>query len=254
MKSIEEIKQITKNAIEKRNQLEKEEERLKKEKTALRFRDFELQMGDFIEDVFKEIEIRASNGFGYVYYMYDIPNPSRKYNEDAEDFLKVCVAYFESLGFVVNYENRYSGFPEKKNLSGILFIFHWGVDIVKHNKLTNEINTTIERLDGDTGNISDGYHTFDELYYHRCVLFSIICNQNDIVAWKSKKHYTGDMYKGMFIVGVETPYGQVTYHYDLKYWDMFKVQELAFAPEWDGSSPSDCIERMRIWSSNIKQE
>lgn len=252
MKSIEEIKQITKNAIEKRNQLEKEEEKLKKEKTALRFRDFELQMGDFIEDVFKEIEIRASNGFGYVYYMYDIPNPSRKYNEDAEDFLKVCVAYFESLGFVVNYENRYSGFPEKKNLSGILFIFHWGVDIVKHNKLTNEINTKIECLDGDTGNISDGYHTFDELYYHRCVLFSLICNQNDIVAWKSKKHHTGDMYEGMFIVGVETPYGQVTYHYSLKYWDMFKVQELEFAPEWDGSSPSDCIERMRIWSSNIK--
>ena len=252
MKSIEEIKQITKNAIEKRNQLEKEEEKLKKEKTALRFRDFELQMGDFIEDVFKEIEIRASNGFGYVYYMYDIPNPSRKYKEDAEDFLKVCVAYFESLGFTVSYENRYSGFPEKKNLSGILFIFHWGVDIVKHNKLTNEINTTIERLDGDTGNISDGYHTFDELYYHRCVLFSIICNQNDIVAWKSKKHHTGDMYEGMFIVGVETPYGQVTYHYDLKYWDMFKVQELEFAPEWDGSSPNDCIERMRIWSSNIK--
>ena len=161
MKSIEEIRQITKNALEKKNQLDKEEVNLEKEKIAFRFRDFELQMGDFIEDVFKEIEIRASNGFGYVYYMYDIPNPSRKYNEDAEDFLKVCVAYFKSLGFIVNHEERYSGFPDKKNLSGIQFVFYWGGDIVRHNKLTNEINTAIERLDGDTGNISDGYHTFD---------------------------------------------------------------------------------------------
>ena len=67
MKSIEEIRQITKNALEKKNQLDKEEVNLEKEKIAFRFRDFELQMGDFIEDVFKEIEIRASNGFGYVY-------------------------------------------------------------------------------------------------------------------------------------------------------------------------------------------
>lgn len=252
MKSIEEIREITRDAIEKKSQLEKEEKKLKKEKVALKFKDFEIQMEDFIEDVFKEIEIRASNGLGYVYYMYEIPAPSKKYNDDAEDFLEVCVAYFESLGFIVKYEKRYSGFPDKKNISGIQFVFYWGEDIVRNNKLTNEINTAIECLDGDTGNISDGYHTFDELYYHRCVLFSLICNQNNIVAWKSKKHHTGDMYEGMFIVGVETPYGQVTYHYDLKYWDMFKVQELEFAPEWDGSSPSDCIERMRIWSNSIK--
>ena len=60
------------------------------------------------------------------------------------------------------------------------------------------------------------------------------------------------MYDDMFIVGINTQYGQVTYHYNLKYWDMFNVPELENAPEWDGSSPSDCIERMRIWSSNIK--
>lgn len=26
-------------------------------------------------------------------------------------------------------------------------------------------------------NVSDGYHTFDELYYHRGLLFSLVCNQ-----------------------------------------------------------------------------
>jgi hypothetical protein len=38
------------------------------------------------------------------------------------------------------------------------------------------------KIDGDT---SDGYHTFNELYYHRMILFSVICNQNKSKAWKS---------------------------------------------------------------------
>lgn len=254
MKTIDEIRRITRDVINKKEKLILEEKNLEKEKIALKFKDFELQMKDFIADVFNEIEIRANNGLGYAYYMYEIPNPSKKDNEDAEEFVKICTAYFESLGFTVKYDKRYSGFPSKKEvLSGIQFIFSWGIDIVNHKKLTNNINDVIKQLDGDTGNISDGYHTFDELYYHRCVLFSLICNQNDVVAWKSKQHFTGDMYDGMFIVGIETPYGQVTYHYDLKYWDMFNVTELETAPEWDGSSPSDCIERMRIWSSKINK-
>lgn len=28
------------------------------------------------------------------------------------------------------------------------------------------------------GNTSDGYHTFDELYHHRAILFAVICNAN----------------------------------------------------------------------------
>ena len=56
--------------------------------------------------------------------------------------------------------------------------------------------------------ISDGSHTFDELYYHRMVLFSIICNQNKECAWKSWKHADGSMYEDYFIVGIDTPAGQ----------------------------------------------
>lgn len=89
------------------------------------------------------------------------------------------------------------------------------------------------------GQISDGSHTFDELYYHRMVLFSIICNQNKELAWKSKLHHDGTMYDNYFIVGITTPEGDYTYHYDLEYWDMFKVKELEKAPEWDGHKPKD---------------
>ena len=100
------------------------------------------------------------------------------------------------------------------------------------------------------GDVSDGYHTFNELYHHRAVLFSVICNLMPEKAWKSKQHDTGDMYDGMFIVGIETPEGQATYHYDIyPYWDMFNVKEVERAPKWDGHTPSDAIERIGTLSA-----
>lgn len=97
------------------------------------------------------------------------------------------------------------------------------------------------------GDMSDGYHTFNELYHHRAILFSVICNTFKEKAWKSKKHDTGDMYDGMFIVGIETPEGQATYHYDIEpYWDMFKVKELPNAPKWDGHTPEEAIRRISL--------
>lgn len=100
-------------------------------------------------------------------------------------------------------------------------------------------------LDGEYGKVSDGYHTFDELYHHRAILFATICNNNPELAWKSKQHDTGDMYDGMFIVGIDTPKGQATYHYDLEpYWDIFNVQELDHAPKWDGHTPDEAIKRI----------
>lgn len=100
-------------------------------------------------------------------------------------------------------------------------------------------------LKNDIGEISDGYHSFNELYDHRAKLFSVICNSNKELAWKSKLHDTGDMYEGMFIVGINTPNGQATYHYDIEpYWDMFDVKELEKAPKWDGHTPSEAIERI----------
>lgn len=95
------------------------------------------------------------------------------------------------------------------------------------------------------GNTSDGYHTFNELYHHRAVLFSVIVKNFATRAWKSKLHADGTMYEGMFIVGIETPDGQATYHYDVEpYWDMFRCKEVDRAPEWDGHTPDQAIERI----------
>ena len=96
-----------------------------------------------------------------------------------------------------------------------------------------------------TGETSDGYHTFNELYHHRAVLFSVIVANYPDRAWKSKKHHDGTMYDNMFIVGIDTPDGQATYHYDVDpYWDMFKCRVLDNAPEWDGHTPAQAIERI----------
>ena len=96
-----------------------------------------------------------------------------------------------------------------------------------------------------TGETSDGYHTFNELYHHRAVLFSVIVKAFPDRAWKSRKHHDGSMYDGMFIVGIETPDGQASYHYDIDpYWDMFKCKELEYAPEWDGHTPAQAIARI----------
>lgn len=99
----------------------------------------------------------------------------------------------------------------------------------------------------DKGEISDGYHTFNELYHHRAVLFSVICSQFPDRSWKSLHHHDGLMYSGMFIVGVDTPAGQATYHYDYSpYWNgVFKnVRILDRAPQWDGHTPDQAIKRI----------
>ena len=111
------------------------------------------------------------------------------------------------------------------------------------------INSAIDLINNPsllvTGDTSDGYHTFDELYHHRAVLFSVIVKAFPDQAWKSRKHHDGSMYDGMFIVGIETPDGQASYHYDINpYWDMFQCKELEYAPEWDGHTPGQAIARI----------
>jgi DNA-directed RNA polymerase subunit RPC12/RpoP len=129
-----------------------------------------------------------------------------------------------------------------------------GDDCFAHKEAQLIFNGGYRKIPENIGEFSDGYHTFNELYHHRAVLFSVICNMLPEKAWKSKLHDTGDMFDGMFIVGIETEQGQATYHYDIDpYWDMFKVKELEKAPKWDGHTPSDAIERIGNISANVER-
>ena len=105
-----------------------------------------------------------------------------------------------------------------------------------------------------TGESSDGFHTFNELYHHRAVLFMTLCHIFWQRAWKSKKHHDGTMYPGMFIVGLNLPDGQATYHYDIDpYWDMFDVPVREAAPEWDGHTPTEAINRIQRFGRAIPE-
>ena len=90
-----------------------------------------------------------------------------------------------------------------------------------------------------TGETSDGYHTFNELYEHRHLLFS------KLAEWKSKKHSDGTMFDDWFIAGIGKDKGeQITYHIPLRLWDSFNCEELDTAPEWDGHTANDVLKRL----------
>lgn len=99
--------------------------------------------------------------------------------------------------------------------------------------------------------ISDGYHTFNELYefrkiYNAC-LFNEWAKTEAIPVYKSKRHYTGEecFGGGWFIVVAETPFGQISNHYELKDWDLFQVPcaEKSLV-EFDGHTSKDVLERL----------
>ncbi len=104
----------------------------------------------------------------------------------------------------------------------------------------------------DKGLISDGYHTFDELYEHRHTLFICLCKSaiNDgysAQVWRSKYHSDGTSIDGWFIVGIGRKHGeQITYHFPMSKWEECGfLRELDRAPEWDGHASAEVLARLR---------
>lgn len=89
--------------------------------------------------------------------------------------------------------------------------------------------------------LSDGFHTFRQLYYQRMMLFATIVKQNRDRAWKSVRHENGDLCfgGGWFVVGIDTPEGSYTYHYEFKYFDLFDCKILDYGKHWDGHTEKD---------------
>lgn len=100
--------------------------------------------------------------------------------------------------------------------------------------------------DEEVENISDGYHTFKELYDHRITLFIALCNTNkELYCWKSHFHSDGGFIEGWFIAGINIESGkQITYHLPLSYWDKLDAFILEKAPQWDGHTPDDVAKRL----------
>jgi len=111
-------------------------------------------------------------------------------------------------------------------------------------KIQEEIDTyKAQNPNESVGELSDTYHSFNDLYKHRTYL-TALAFMNIPYAWKSKVHEDGSMFDGMFIVGAPTEEGMISYHYDLEYWDIFKVPSLPHAPHFDGHTPEDVLDRI----------
>ena len=92
------------------------------------------------------------------------------------------------------------------------------------------------------GDLSDGYHTFNGLYYQRMILFAALVKVYKDKAWKSWRHEDGELCFGKdnyFIVGIDTPQGSYTYHYHGEYWELFDCEELPVGKHWDGHTEED---------------
>ena len=115
----------------------------------------------------------------------------------------------------------------------------------------NSFSTYISEHKGD---ISDGYHTFNELYDHRAALTAALFKTlPSEYVYKSKKHHDGTMYDGMFIACAKLPGvgGWISYHYDIDpWWNVFNIREVDRALKWDGHTPNDVIERLKAYAKS----
>ena len=97
----------------------------------------------------------------------------------------------------------------------------------------------------EIGKISDGYHTFNELYQHRCVLFACLMKSHPELSWKSKKHSDGSEWDGWFIAGMRLPTGDVTYHLPADMWELLgSIDALEAGVAWDGHTSADVVARL----------
>lgn len=116
---------------------------------------------------------------------------------------------------------------------------------------TEKLNADIAANEYDTDKISDGYHSFEELYEIRLAynvaLFNEWASTGKYDVHKSRKHYDGESCfgGGWFIVCANLPTGQISNHYEAKYWNLFNIPSTDKAKyEFDGHTTTDVVHRL----------
>lgn len=129
------------------------------------------------------------------------------------------------------------------------------------------VQTMVDNLKplGVENQISDGYHTFDELYEFRKMYNAALFNEwgstitfipsgNGFLGGvpkydvhKSWRHHDGELCfgGGWFIVVAVLPTGQISNHYKAADWDLFHIPDVEKAKyEFDGHTPKDVLDRL----------
>jgi hypothetical protein len=107
----------------------------------------------------------------------------------------------------------------------------------------------------NVGELSDGYHTFNELYHQRALLSAGFFNQlpSEYRPHKARKHYNNALQieecfgGGWFIVMAELPTGQVSEHFEEKYWDLFNLPVQECCNLWDRHTTKESFDRIKEW-------
>jgi hypothetical protein len=110
----------------------------------------------------------------------------------------------------------------------------------------------------EMGEISDGYHTFNQLYDHRCVLFIVLAKQIALASQMTGDKYTRKLPKvwywvedeesEWFLMGIGVDPGeQMTYHLNVKFLPQVSMfaAKMQDKPEFDGHTSDDVLERLK---------
>lgn len=119
----------------------------------------------------------------------------------------------------------------------------------------SSINSIITNLNRqglvDRMDISDGHHTFRELYDFRMIYNALLFNewakQGLYDVHKSRRHHDGEecFGGGWFIVVAVLPTGQISNHYPEEDWAYFDVPFFEKAKyDYDGHTPNDVLSRL----------
>lgn len=121
--------------------------------------------------------------------------------------------------------------------------------------------TTVQRFidalpSEDRAKLSDGFHSFEELYETRNALFVALCQEiylaqefggRENSTWRSKRHPNGIELEGYFLAGINYQSGQqISFRLPIEMWDDFSHNEiLDKAPDFDGHTTQDVIQRLK---------
>lgn len=150
-------------------------------------------------------------------------------------------------------EERQAEFKTKARVIEPDIIF--GYDYTPIEAINHVIKKASERVDQklDTNPISDGYHTFGELYEHRITNFIALCK---ILSEKEVEYYRNDKYlvwrtkpvEGWFILGIGREKGQqITYHLPDSKYELVKNIAILMTPlgeNFDGHTSQDVLDRL----------
>ena len=125
---------------------------------------------------------------------------------------------------------------------------HWEEERGEYEAKIAELEQELEKAKTITGETSDGYHTFNELYDHRCLLFIawVISDGKPGYSYWLKEHFKGWDLIVCNIKGV----GQVSYHVPIKYRALYEKQlpiHTLEQHEYDGHTSTDVLKRLEEW-------